>query len=71
MDIREFKPRPRKEMLVACLWPHWCGEGEPELHSFAAITGTPPAEVAVAGHARFIIPISPNSLMRDKRRLTA
>jgi putative SOS response-associated peptidase YedK len=55
--ILEFKPRPREDMLVACLWSHWRGEGEPDLYSFAAITDTPPPEVAAAGHDRCIIPI--------------
>lgn len=55
--ILEFKPRPQQDMLVACLWSHWHGEGEPDLYSFAAITDTPPPEVAAAGHDRCIIPI--------------
>jgi len=45
-------------MLVACLWsysPGW--NGEPELHSFAAIIDEHPPEVAAAGHDRCIIPI--------------
>jgi putative SOS response-associated peptidase YedK len=57
--ILKFKPRPRQDMLVACLWSHWTGPGEPELDSFAAITDEPPAEVAAAGHDRCIIPIKP------------
>lgn len=55
--ILEFRPRPQQNMLVACLWSHWRGDGEPDLDSFAAITDTPPAEVAAAGHDRCIIPI--------------
>jgi putative SOS response-associated peptidase YedK len=57
--VLEFKPTPTQDMLVACLWSHWEGAGEPELISFAAITDEPPAEVAAAGHDRCIIPIKP------------
>ncbi len=55
--VLEFKPRPQQDMLVACLWSHWTGQGEPALYSFAAITDAPPAEVAAAGHDRCVIPI--------------
>jgi putative SOS response-associated peptidase YedK len=56
--VLEFKPRPRQDMLVACLWSQWKGKaGEPDLLSFAAITDEPPAEIAAAGHDRCIIPI--------------
>ncbi|MBK1683934.1 SOS response-associated peptidase family protein [Rhodoferax fermentans] len=55
--ILEFRPRPQQDMLVACLWSHWRGEGESDLDSFAAITDTPPEEVAAVGHDRCIIPI--------------
>ena len=57
--VLEFKPRPQHDMLVACLWSHWTGTGEPDLHSFAAITDEPPEEVAAAGHDRCIVPIKP------------
>jgi putative SOS response-associated peptidase YedK len=60
--ILEFRPRPQQDMLVACLWSHWTGPGEPDLLSFAAITDEPPAEVAAAGHDRCIIPIKPHNL---------
>lgn len=55
--ILEFRPRTSQPMLVACLWSHWQGAGEPDLLSFAAITDNPPPEVAAAGHDRCIIPI--------------
>jgi len=55
--ILEFRPRTGQPMLVACLWSHWQGAGEPDLLSFAAITDEPPPEVAAAGHDRCIIPI--------------
>lgn len=58
--VLEFKPRPRQDMLVACLWSHWTGAGEPNLLSFAVITDEPPTEVAAAGHDRCIIPIKPD-----------
>jgi putative SOS response-associated peptidase YedK len=60
--ILEFKPRPTQDMLVACLWSKWTGEGEPDLLSFAAITDEPPQEVAAAGHDRCIIPIKPEHI---------
>ena len=58
--VLEFRPDPPQDMLVACLWSHW--QGEPELLSFAAITDTPPPEVAAAGHDRCIIPIKPEHM---------
>ncbi len=57
--ILQFRPTPRQDMLVACLWSKWEGAGEPDLLSFAAITDEPPSEVAAAGHDRCIIPIKP------------
>lgn len=57
--VLEFRPRPQHDMLVACLWSHWTGAGEPDLDSFAAITDEPPEEVAAAGHDRCIVPIKP------------
>jgi putative SOS response-associated peptidase YedK len=55
--VLEFRPRPRQDMLVACLWSRWSAPGEPDLLSFAAITDAPPEEIAAAGHDRCIIPI--------------
>jgi putative SOS response-associated peptidase YedK len=60
--ILEFRPDTEEDMLVACLWSHWHGSGEPELLSFAAITDDPPWEVAEAGHDRCIIPIKPENV---------
>ena len=60
--VLEFRPRPTQDMLVACLWSHWHEAGSPDLLSFAAITDTPPPEVAAAGHDRCIIPIKPEHL---------
>lgn len=59
--ILEFKPQPRQEMLIACLYSHWQGDGE-SLWSFAAITDEPPPEVLAAGHDRCIIPIKEDAL---------
>jgi putative SOS response-associated peptidase YedK len=71
--VLEFKPTPTQDMLVACLWSHWQGPGEPDLLSFAAITDEPPAEVAAAGHDRCIIPIQEKNidawLNPDRNRL--
>lgn len=61
--VLQFKPRPKQDMLVACLWSHWKGKaGEPDLLSFAAITDEPPPEIAAAGHDRCIIPIKPENV---------
>ncbi len=59
--VLEFRPQPKQEMLVACLWSHW-EEGEEELNSFAAITDEPSPEIAAAGHDRCIIPIKPENV---------
>lgn len=34
--VLEFRPRPPRDMLVACLWSRWSAPGEPDLFSFAA-----------------------------------
>jgi len=60
--ILEFRPNTSQDMLVACLWSHWQGAGEPDLLSFAAVTDDPPPEIAAAGHDRCIIPIKPGSV---------
>jgi putative SOS response-associated peptidase YedK len=61
--VLQFKPQPKHDMLVACLWSHWKGKaGEPDLLSFAAITDEPPPEIADAGHDRCIIPIKPENV---------
>lgn len=60
--ILEFRPQPPQDMLIACLWSHWQGQGEEDLLSFAAITDEPPAEIAAAGHDRCIIPIKPENI---------
>lgn len=60
--VLEFTPKPRHDMLVACLWSHWLGAGDEDLLSFAAITDEPPPEVAAAGHDRCIIPIKPENI---------
>lgn len=60
--ILEFKPRPRQDMLLACLWSKWSQPGEPDLLSFAAITDEPPDEIALAGHDRCVIPIKAENL---------
>ena len=60
--VLEFRPRPKQDMLVACLCSRWTGSGEPDLLSFAAITDEPPEEVAAAGHDRCIVPIKPENI---------
>jgi putative SOS response-associated peptidase YedK len=73
--ILEFRPRPRQEMLVACLWSRWTAPDGSDLWSFAAITDEPPEEVAAAGHDRCVIPIKPENmdawLRPDPRNLKA
>ena len=73
--ILEFNPRPVQDMLAACLWSRWSGDGGPDLYSFAAITDEPPEEIAAAGHVRCIIPIKPENidawLKPDPSSLTA
>ncbi|WMJ69595.1 SOS response-associated peptidase family protein [Stenotrophomonas sp. 24(2023)] len=59
--VLEFRPDPQRDLLLACLWAEWEGP-EGRLLSFAAITDTPPADVAAAGHDRGIIPIRPEHL---------
>ena len=59
--VLEFRPRPTQDMLVACLWSKWTGDGD-DLLSFAAITDEPPEEVAAAGHDRCIVPIQPQNI---------
>ena len=52
----EFRPEPQRDLLLACLWSEWEGE-QGHLLSFAAITDTPPPDVAAAGHDRGVVPI--------------
>lgn len=59
--VLEFRPQPAQDMLVACLWSHWQGDGD-SLMSFAAITDEPPPEVAAAGHDRCVVPIKPENI---------
>ena len=59
--ILEFRPDTGEPLLAACLWSEW-GTGDDRLLSFAAITDTPPPEVAAAGHDRCIVPIRPENL---------
>lgn len=59
--VLAFTPQPPRDLLIACLWSEWEGP-EGRLLSFAAITDTPPADVAAAGHDRCIVPIRPEHL---------
>jgi putative SOS response-associated peptidase YedK len=58
----QFKPRPPRPMLVACLWSHWTDPKLPYVNGFAAITDDPPPEVAAAGHDRCIVNIKPENV---------
>lgn len=60
--VLHFQPRPAQPMTVACLWSHWTAEGQPDLHSFAAITDDPPPEIAATGHQRCIISLRDENL---------
>jgi putative SOS response-associated peptidase YedK len=73
--VLHFEPSSRAPMIVACLWSHWTGEGEPDLDSFAAVTDEPPAEIAATGHQRCIISLresnidewlEPNAVPKDR-----
>lgn len=50
-----FKPKPANPMLVACLYGEWDDGKGNKLLSFAAVTDTPPPEIAAAGHDRCIV----------------
>jgi putative SOS response-associated peptidase YedK len=73
--ILEFRPRQSEPMLVACLYSHWRGDDGTQLLSFAAITDSPPPEIAAAGHDRCVVPIKSGNidawLSPDRRRLDA
>lgn len=58
----QFIPKPRRSMLVACLWSHWTDPKLPYVNGFAAITDDPPPEVAAAGHDRCIVNIKPENV---------
>jgi putative SOS response-associated peptidase YedK len=65
--VLHFDPRPRAEMLVACLWARWASTpreepGARELYSFAAITDEPPPEIAATGHNRCVIALKRGNL---------
>lgn len=60
--VLHFNPKPRLDMLVACLWSRWQSRGEDDLLSFAAITDDPPPEIAATGHERCIIPLREQNL---------
>ena len=62
--VLHFNPRPKTEMLLACVWDKWTAPGQPDLYSFAAITDEPPPEVAASGHDRCVIPLKPANLDR-------
>jgi putative SOS response-associated peptidase YedK len=55
--VLHFNPNTGGPMLIASLWSHWTGAGEPSLDSFAAITDEPPREILETGHTRCIISI--------------
>ncbi len=58
----EFRPDVPQDLLAACIWSRWTGPGEPDLLSFALITGDPPPKVTAVGHDRCIVPIRPEDL---------
>jgi putative SOS response-associated peptidase YedK len=53
--VLEFNPQPSRDILVACIWDRWSGQGSADLYSFAAITDEPTPEVAATGHQRTVI----------------
>jgi putative SOS response-associated peptidase YedK len=58
--VLQFTPQPPQNMLIACLYSHWHGAGQPDVRGFAAITDEPPPEVAAAGHDRCVINLKPD-----------
>ncbi|MFL6605693.1 MAG: SOS response-associated peptidase family protein [Steroidobacteraceae bacterium] len=60
--VLHFQPNPPEPMIVACLWSHWTGNGQRDLHSFAAVTDEPPAEIADTGHQRCIVSLREHNL---------
>lgn len=60
--VLQFSPRPRTEMLVACVWDRWRGEDGQELYSYAAVTDEPPEEIAATGHQRCVIALREENL---------
>lgn len=60
----KFMPGDEQAMTLACLWPHWTGNDEPDLLSFALITDEPPLEVAAAGHDRCPVLLKTGNLYR-------
>jgi putative SOS response-associated peptidase YedK len=69
--VLHFNPNPPATMIVACLWDCWQSPGQPDLHSFAAITDDPPPEVAATGHNRCVIPLRENNVETWLRPETA
>jgi len=53
--VLHFMPRPRYQMLVACLYADWTDSKKGRLLSFAAVTDEPPEEIKAAGHDRCVI----------------
>jgi putative SOS response-associated peptidase YedK len=57
--VLQFTPKPPEAMLVACIWSDWRAPDVPGVRGFAAITDSPPADVAAAGHDRCIVNLKP------------
>lgn len=60
--VIQFHPDSNRSLTVACLWDEWQAQGGELLRSFAAITDTPPPEVAAAGHDRCVVALAPNAV---------
>lgn len=63
--VLEFAPNTGRLMAVACLYSHWTppkGSEDADLWSFAPVTDHPPPKVALAGHDRCVIPLSPEGV---------
>ena len=60
--VLHFMPKPRFQMLVACLYAQWTDPKEGRLLSFAAVTDEPPAQIKAAGHDRCIIKLREENL---------
>jgi putative SOS response-associated peptidase YedK len=60
--VIRFRPETAKPLHVACLWDRWQQKDSPSLWSFAAITDSPPPEVAAAGHDRCVVILAERNL---------
>ncbi len=59
--VLHFIPPAGQALQIACLYSQWRKAGEAALDSFAAVTDTPPPEIAATGHDRCVIGLTPDA----------